>query len=65
MTQLQQQSITEGEQRDEVDIFNEKIYYSFWRFGSNPSKWNPEDASRQCIIPTRDIDSNVEPNGHG
>ncbi|KAI3914174.1 hypothetical protein MKW92_040509, partial [Papaver armeniacum] len=65
MTQLQQQSIIEGNQRHEVDIFNENIYYAFWRLGSNPSKWNPEDASRQCIIPTRDIDSNVEPNGPG
>ncbi|KAI3954856.1 hypothetical protein MKW92_041094 [Papaver armeniacum] len=54
MTQFQQQSIIEGEQRDEVDIFNEKIYYALW---------NLEDASRQCIIPKTEIDSNVEPNG--
>ncbi|KAI3876079.1 hypothetical protein MKX03_003155 [Papaver bracteatum] len=50
---------------DKILKQHKNTYYAFWRLGSKPSKWNPEDASRQCIIPTRDIDSNVEPNGHG
>ncbi|RZC46868.1 hypothetical protein C5167_039803 [Papaver somniferum] len=55
MIPLQQKSIIEGEQRDETDIFNEVLGIRFKRR-------IPEDASRLRIIPTRDIDSNHEPN---
>ncbi|KAI3880938.1 hypothetical protein MKX03_020004, partial [Papaver bracteatum] len=73
--QLQQQSVIEGEPRDKIDIYNElfgtrikRRYTAIMPSGDSlqsPSKCNPEDASRYCIIQTRDIDSNVEPNGPG